>query len=143
MAKPGFESVAQYIAALPRPTQAALEQVRAVIRKAMPQGAEEVISYQIPAFRLPGGVVIFFAGWKEHVSIYPATGLVDEVLGDQLAPYRESKGTLRFPLSEPLPLKLIERVAKLKAKEHLARVKAKVQAKRSSPDPLALRSGER
>ncbi len=125
MAKPGFESVAQYIAAQPKPTQTALEQVRAVIRKAMPQGAEEVISYQIPAFRLPGGVVIFFAGWKEHVSIYPATGLVDEVLGDKLAPYRESKGTLRFPLSEPLPLKLIERVAKLKAKEHLARVKAK------------------
>mgnify|MGYP001559533954 CR=1 FL=1 len=109
-------TVAEYLAKQPRPAQAVLKKVRAIIRKAVP-GAQEVISYQIPAYKLPGGAVIYFAGWKEHFSLYPATGLVAEVLADELEPYKVSKGTVRFPLSEPVPVKLIERFAKLRAKE--------------------------
>lgn len=111
-----FKTVAEYLAKQPKPAQTVLKKVRAVIRKAVP-GAEEVISYQIPAYKLPGGAVIYFAGWKEHFSLYPATGLVAEVLGDELEPYKVSKGTVRFPFSEPVPVKLIERFAKLRAKE--------------------------
>ena len=99
-------TVAEYIAKKPRTIQPVLRRIRAVIRKAIP-GADEVISYQIPTYKLAGKTVIYFAGWTGHVSLYPASGLPAKVL----AKYQVSKGTLRFPLSEPLPVKLIERVS--------------------------------
>src|SRR5262245_7526284 len=116
MAKTGFKSVDEYIALQPAPMQRLLKRVRSTIRNAMP-GAEEVISYQIPAYKLHGRVVIYFAGWKEHYSVYPATGGLVAALKDDLAPYKLSKGTIRFPLSEPVPVKLIEQIAKFRAKE--------------------------
>jgi uncharacterized protein YdhG (YjbR/CyaY superfamily) len=82
-----------------------------------------VISYQIPAYKLPGGTVLYFAGWKQHFSLYPATGGLLRAFGDELAPYQVSKGTLRFPLSQPVPLKLIERIARFRAKEDAARAR--------------------
>ncbi len=116
MAKPDFKSVDDYIATQPDDVQSILRRVRTTIRKAMPS-AEEVISYQIPAYKLHGGAVIFFAGWKQHYSLYPATDRVIEVFKDDLAPYEVSKGTIRFPLSQPVPVKLIEAIAKLRAQE--------------------------
>jgi uncharacterized protein YdhG (YjbR/CyaY superfamily) len=65
-----------------------------------------VISYQIPAFRLHGAAVIYLAGWKQHYSLYPATGPLVAAFEDDLAPHEVSKGTIRFPLSEPVPVKL-------------------------------------
>jgi uncharacterized protein YdhG (YjbR/CyaY superfamily) len=96
--------------------QRTLRSVRAAIRRALP-GAEEGISYRIPVFKLGGRPVIYFAGWKEHYSLYPATGPVRAALKDELAPYDLSKGTIRFPLSEPVPVKLVGRIARLRAKE--------------------------
>ena len=117
MAKTDFTSVDAYIAAQPGPAQAALEQVRSTIRKALPR-ADEVISYQIPTYKVAGGVVLYFAGWKQHFSLYPATKRVLAELGDALAPYEvNDKGTIRFPLSGPVPERLIARIAKLRAKE--------------------------
>jgi len=116
MAKTDFTSVDDYIAAQPEEVRAVLRRVRGVIRKAVP-AAEEVISYQIPAYKLPGGRVIWFAGWKKHFSLYPATGRLVAEFKKELAPYTVSKGTIRFPLSEPVPAKLIERIAKFRAKE--------------------------
>jgi uncharacterized protein YdhG (YjbR/CyaY superfamily) len=127
MAKTGYKSVDEYIASQPKSVQATLRRVRSTIRKALPK-AEEVISYQIPAYRLPGGIVLFFAGWKEHYSIYPAIGGVVAAFQDDLAPYKISKGTIRFPLSEPVPTKLIERIAKFRAKAVAEREKAKAAA---------------
>lgn len=72
MAKAKYESVDEYIAAQPESVKALLERVRSVIRKAVP-GAEEVISYQIPAYKLHGSPMLYFAGWKQHYSLYPAT----------------------------------------------------------------------
>jgi uncharacterized protein YdhG (YjbR/CyaY superfamily) len=115
-ARSGLKSVDQYIATRPEDVQAILQNVRSAIRKAVPR-AEEVISYQIPAYKLPSGTVLWFAGWKQHYSLYPATDGVVEALRDSLAPYKVNKGTIRFPLSQPVPLKLIERIAKLRAKE--------------------------
>ncbi|HEY4762060.1 MAG TPA: DUF1801 domain-containing protein, partial [Candidatus Sulfotelmatobacter sp.] len=82
-------------------------------RKALP-GAEEVISYKIPAYRLHGGIVLYFAGWKQHYSLYPAGESMVSALKDQLASY---KVTIRFPLSEPVPVRLLERIAKFHAEE--------------------------
>ena len=116
MAKTDFKSVAEYLTTLPKQTRVVLQRVRAVIRKAVPTG-EEVISYQIPAVKLEGRALIYFAGWKEHYSLYPATEKVRASLERELADYEVRKGTIRFPLSEPVPGELIAKIAKIRAKE--------------------------
>jgi len=116
MAKTNFKSVDEYLATKPVAVRRTLGRMRRIIRRALP-GAEEVISYQIPAYRLNGRVVIYFAGWTEHVSIYPVTARLVEALGERIKPYVASKGTLRFPLSKPIPERLIARVATLRARE--------------------------
>ena len=124
MAKTDFQSVDEYIATQAPEKQPKLQRVRRTIRKALPQ-AEEGISYQIPAYKLDGTPVLYFAGWKEHFSLYPATGRLVEEFGDELARYVVSKGTIRFPLSQPVPVRLIERIARFRAEENDARQKAK------------------
>jgi uncharacterized protein YdhG (YjbR/CyaY superfamily) len=116
MAKTDFKSVDEYIASQPDPVQGILERVRSAICKAVPE-AEEVISYKIPTYKLPGGPVLYFAGWKQHVSLYPATANVVEAFRDEIAPYLVSKSTIRFPLSRPVPVKLIGRIARFRAME--------------------------
>ena len=116
MAKINYKSVDHYIAAQPEAVQSILERVRNIIRKAIPN-ADEAISYQIPTYKLNGRAVIYFAGWKQHYSLYPVSGLVKAAFPDELAPYEINKGTIRFPLSRPVPAKLIERIAKLRAEE--------------------------
>jgi uncharacterized protein YdhG (YjbR/CyaY superfamily) len=124
LAKTDFKSVDEYIATHPKDIQAILQRVRSAIRKALP-GAEEVISYQIPTYKLHGGYVVYFAGWKHHYSLYPATDHLVAAFKDELAPYKVSKGTIRFPLALPVPVKLIERIAKFRAKEATDRAQAK------------------
>jgi uncharacterized protein YdhG (YjbR/CyaY superfamily) len=124
MARTDFKSIDEYIATHPENVQAILERVRGILRRALP-GAEEVISYQIPALRLHGARVIYFAGWKQHYSLYPAGARLVAAFKDELAPYEISKGTIRFPLSEPVPVRLIGRIAKFLAKEAAERAKAK------------------
>ena len=149
MAKTDFKSVDAYIDSQPEASRAVLERVRGTIRKALPD-AQEVISYQIPAYRFPSGLVLFFAGWKEHYSLYPATEQLLEAFKDDLAPYEVNKGTIRFPLSQPIPVKLIERIAKFRAKEDAERAETKAVAKkaatkkspaRKSPARILLPSG--
>ena len=128
MAKTDFKSVDQYIAAQPEAVRGVLDRVRATIRKAVP-GAEEVISYQIPAYKLQGGTVLYFAGWKKHYSLYPATAELVAAFKEDLAPYEvNNKGTIRLPLSEPVPVKLIERIARFRAREVAGQAKAKAAA---------------
>jgi uncharacterized protein YdhG (YjbR/CyaY superfamily) len=128
-AKTDFKSVDEYIASRPLAVQSVLKRVRGIIRKALPK-AGEVISYQIPAYRLHGEVVIYFAGWKEHYSIYPAGDRLAAAFKDELEPYKLSKGTIRFPLSEPIPARLIERIAKFRAGEAAERAQTKAAAKK-------------
>lgn len=127
MGKSGFQSVDEYIASQPERVQGVFKRVRSAIRKAIP-GAEEVISYQIPAYKLHGRAVLYFAGWRQHYSLYPATGPIVAALQDELAPYEVAKGTIRFPLSRPVPVKLIERIARFRANEAAEREKAKAAA---------------
>jgi uncharacterized protein YdhG (YjbR/CyaY superfamily) len=128
MARTDFKSVDDYIASQPEAAQDMLGRVRRAIRKAVPD-AEEVISYQIPAYRAHGRVVIYFAGWKRHYSLYPATDSLVTAFEDELTPYTISKGTIRFPLSEDVPVKLIEDIARFRAKE--AAEHGKAEAARS------------
>jgi uncharacterized protein YdhG (YjbR/CyaY superfamily) len=125
--KANFQSVAEYISMQPTATQVALERVRSAIGKAVRE-AEECISYQIPAFKLNGRILLYFAGWKEHCSVYPASDAMMAAFPGELERYRVSKGTLRFPLSEPVPVKLIGRIAKFRAEELGTRKPAKAAA---------------
>ncbi|MBV9269099.1 MAG: DUF1801 domain-containing protein [Acidobacteriaceae bacterium] len=109
-------TVDEYIAGQPEAVQAVLEHVRSTIRKALPD-AEEVISYKIPAYKLHGSIVVYVAAWKRHYSLYPASERLVAALPGQLAAYTVSKGTIRFLLSDPVPTKLIGRIAKFRAKE--------------------------
>jgi uncharacterized protein YdhG (YjbR/CyaY superfamily) len=108
-----FETVDAYLASFPEEVRAILEQVRTTIRAAVP-GAEETISYDIPTFKVDGRPVVYFAGWKHHVSVYPIPE-VDEALEGELAPFLAAKGTLKFPLDRPIPYELIGRAAGLLA----------------------------
>jgi uncharacterized protein YdhG (YjbR/CyaY superfamily) len=128
MARTAFKSVDEYIAAHPREVQAILRRVRGAIRKAL-RAAEEVISYQIPAYKTAGGAVLYFAGWKRHYSLYPVTARLVAAFRNELAPYEVEKGTIRFPLSEPVPVELIERIAKFRAEETAERARAKASAR--------------
>ncbi len=104
-------TVDAYLAAQPDETRAILETVRQAIRGALPD-ANEVISYGIPAFRLPAGTVLFFAGWKKHWSLYPAGKELVDAFRQELAPYKvNEKGTIQFPLNAPVPVELVERIA--------------------------------
>ena len=125
MAKTDFKSVEEYITTHPEHVQSILQRVRSTIRKALP-GAKEVISYQIPTYKLPVGPVVSFAGWKQHYSLYAASGRLVAAFKDDLAPYEVHKATIRFPLSQPVPVKLIERIAKFRAKEAATRARAKL-----------------
>ena len=114
MAKTDFKSLDEYIAACPPESQAYLKQIRKLIHTLVPE-AKEKISYQIACFELSGRNLIHFAGWKKHVSLYPVPA-GSEAFERQIKPYVSDKGTVKFSLDEPLPIKLVERVIKL----HLA-----------------------
>ena len=124
MGKTAFKSVDEYIAAKPEHVQPILQEVRRAIHQALP-GAEEVISYRIPTYRLHGTYVVYFAGWKNHYSVYPATRLLAETFKGDLAPYTVEKGTVRFSLADPVPAKLIGRMAKFLANEARERARTK------------------
>ena len=129
MAKTDYKSVDEYIAAQPEAVQGILGDVRATLRKALPK-AQEVISYQIPAYKIDGAGVIYFSSWKKHYALYPASKTVASTFRKELAPYDLEKYTLRFPLTKPVPRTLIAAIAKLRAKEVAAEVEKKAAAKK-------------
>lgn len=113
-------TVDDYIAAQPPAVQRVLELLRETIRKAVPS-AEESISYRIPTYKLGGEPVLYFAAWKKHYSLYPASGRLLAAFEKDLAPYEVNKSTIRFSFEEPVPVKLIGRIAKFRAKEAAGR----------------------
>src|SRR3954451_24932571 len=113
-------SVREYLASKPKESRASLEAVRRAILKALPN-AQEGLAYQMPAYTLNGMGVLYFAGWTSHYSLYPASDALVEAFAKELAPYERSKGTLKFPLSEPVPVRLIERIPKFRGRQLTAR----------------------
>jgi uncharacterized protein YdhG (YjbR/CyaY superfamily) len=113
-----------YISQFPADVQAVLRDVREAIRRAAPE-AEEKISYQMPAFR-QHGILVYFAAWKKHVGLYPPIS-GDRALEKAIARYAGPKGNLQFPLDEPMPIALIERIVNLRVRQDTAKAEAKRQ----------------
>ena len=108
------KSVAEYIAAQPEAVRPKLEQVRDTIKRAVP-AAVEGIAYRMPAYKLHGKPMLYFAGFKEHYSLFAASGTFFAALEDELRGYKLRQGTVHSPLTKPVPVKLISRIAKLRA----------------------------
>jgi len=112
-------TIGEYIASFPSDVQEILQKIRATIRKAAPE-AEETISYGIPTFKLNGQYLIYFAGYKQHIAIYPVPE-GDADFNAAIAAYKSGKGTLQFPLDKPIPWRPIARIVKLSIQQNLAR----------------------
>ncbi len=112
-------SVEEYLAGLPEGSRAALEELRRTIKAAAPE-ATEAISYQMPAFKDQGRLLVSYAAFKDHCSLFPASGTVIETLGDDLKPYFSGKGTIRFTPDEPLPASLVRKVVEARLEENAA-----------------------
>jgi len=111
-------TIDEYIAGFPTGTQALLQQVRTTIKKAAPK-AEEAIKYAMPTFVLSGNLV-HFAAFKNHIGFYPAPTGIEE-FQDALAGYKTGKGSVQFPIDQPMPLKLIEKIVKRRVRQNLSK----------------------
>lgn len=116
-----MKTVNQYIAQFPPETQKLLQQVRDVIIQTAPD-AEESISYAMPAYKLNGKPLVYFAGYKKHIGFY-ATPTGHEAFKDELSKYKQGKGSVQFPITEPMPLDLIKRIVAFRVSENLAKAK--------------------
>lgn len=121
-------TVDEYIAVSIPEVKEYLERLRSSIKQAAPQ-AEEVISYEMPAYK-QNGIVVYFGGFTKHVSLFPGAEAI-EVFKEELAGYKTSKGTIRFSLDKPLPIGLIKKIVKFRVAENLA----KEQKKKTSKSP--------
>jgi uncharacterized protein YdhG (YjbR/CyaY superfamily) len=124
-----FKTVDDYIATLPPATKKILKEMKKVIKEAAPQ-AEEKISYNIPSFHF-NGVLVYFAAWREHVSIYPKSALMEKAI-PELAKYEGGKGTVQFPLDKPVPYGIIKKFVKFKLEEKLSKIKKTKKASSSN-----------
>lgn len=125
--KASFTSIDEYIATFPEDIQKILQQMRATIHAAAPD-AKEKISYQMPTFDLKGNLV-HFAAFKNHIGFYP-TPSGTEAFKAELARYQAGKGSIQFPLDEPMPLELITRIVKLRVAENLKKAEMKASKKK-------------
>jgi uncharacterized protein YdhG (YjbR/CyaY superfamily) len=110
------DTVAEYIARVPQPTRSLITKMRATIRSAVPREATEVISYGIPAFRSDKGVLVWYAAFSDHLSLFPTASVI-EAFKDDLRAFSTSKGTIQFPTNKPLPITLIKKIVKARASQ--------------------------
>lgn len=123
MAKTNFQSIDEYIAACPEQSQSYVQKIREIVKAVAPK-AKEKISYQIACFELNGKNLVHFAGWKKHVSLYPVPA-GSEAFNEEISNFADGKGTVKFPLVEPLPLKLIRQIVKYRVADNLQNSGAK------------------
>ena len=116
-----FKTMDEYIAKFPKNVRDVLEELMRVIRESAPK-AEETISYGMPAFKLNGKSLVFFAAWKNHVGFYPGSSAI-EAYKKELSPYKQSKGTVQFPLDKPIPFDLVKKIVKFRVKENESKKK--------------------
>ena len=116
-----FSTVDEYIALHPAPIRAGLDLLRKTIKTAAP-GAEEMISYQMPAYKL-NGMLAFFSATQNHYGFYPTASPII-AFREKLKPYETSKGAIKFPLDKPIPVRLVTEIVKWKAKENLLKARA-------------------
>jgi len=116
--KKRFETIDEYIATFPRNVRDILEDLRRIIRESAPK-SEETTSYGIPTFDLNGRHLVHFAAYKNHIGFYPTSSGITQ-FKKELSPYELSRGTVRFPINEPIPLDLIRKIVQYRAREILA-----------------------
>ena len=117
------QTIDDYIQSFPSDIQKILQKVRNTIRKAAP-GAVEVISYQMPTFKLNGKNLVHFAAWKSHIGFY-ATPSGNAAFKKELSKYKGAKGSVQFPITEPIPYDLIEKIVVFRVKESVGKKKDK------------------
>lgn len=124
MEKTSFKNVDEYISGFPENVIPLLEEMRTTIKEAAPK-AEEVISYQMPAYKY-FGILVYFAAYKNHIGFYPtASGI--EAFKNELSKYKAAKGSVQFPLDKPLPRTLISKIVKFKVKQNVSKAESKMQ----------------
>lgn len=122
-----FATIDEYIATYPDEIQIILQELRATINAAAPDAIEK-ISYQMPTFAQNGNLV-YFGAWKKHIGLYPVTSTVRKAFETELSHYENTKGTVKFPLDQPLPLDLISKMVKFRVAENLEQAKQKARKK--------------
>src|SRR5271167_3010920 len=108
---PAPKNVDEYLAGVPEPARSTLNKIRSAIRAAVPPEATETISYRIPAFKYNKGVLVWFAAFSDHCSLFPTASVI-EAFKNELAGFSTSKGTIHFPTDKPLPIALIKKLVK-------------------------------
>jgi uncharacterized protein YdhG (YjbR/CyaY superfamily) len=114
----------EYIANFPEDVQKMLAEVRTAVKKTAPD-AEETMSYNMPTFKMNGDILIYFAGWKNHISLYPFSVEMETSFKEATAYKTSGKGTIQFPVNKPLPIDLITKIVKFRMKENSKEVKTK------------------
>src|SRR5690554_2063548 len=122
----GYKDIDEYIARFPEDIKEKLMRIRKTVRHAAPEAIEK-ISYQMPTFYLEGNLV-HFAAFKSHIGFYPTPSGITS-FEDELTPYKRSKGSIIFTLSEPIPYNLIEKIVKFRVKENLEKARTKKRKK--------------
>ena len=117
----------EFITKQPAEVQAILQKIRAIIQKSAP-GAEEAMAYGIPTFKLNGRNLVHFSAFKEHIGFYPTPSGI-EAFKKELSAYEGAKGSVKFPLSKPIPYALITKIVKFRVKEELEKAKGKKKTK--------------
>ncbi|MDP4116489.1 MAG: DUF1801 domain-containing protein [Bacteroidota bacterium] len=122
-----FKTVDEYLSALPPKVKAMMKELRDTIKQAAPE-AEEIISYNMPAFKFYG-VLVYFAAHKNHIGFYPGSKSVIEAFKNELTGFETSKGTVRFSFDKKLPVNLISDIVKFRVNQNLAKAALKKQKK--------------
>ena len=120
-----FKTINEYQSAFPPKVKNLLKDLRKAIKQASPE-AEELISYNMPAFKYHG-ILVYYAAHKEHIGFYPGSSVINEVFKDDLIDYETSKGTIKFPFEKVIPVRLVKKLVTYKAKQNLERAKSKVE----------------
>jgi uncharacterized protein YdhG (YjbR/CyaY superfamily) len=117
-----FKTVDEYLSAVPANTKGILEKLRKTIKQVAPQ-AEELISYNMPAFKL-NGMLVYYAAYKDHIGFYPTPSGI-EAFKKELSDYEGAKGSIKFPIDRPIPFDLISKIVKFRVRENLEKAGAK------------------
>lgn len=123
-----YPDIDHYLSVLPDAAKARLQEMREIIRKAAPE-ATETISYNMPAFRYKGKILVYFAAFKNHVSLFPGNSTLIKLFENDLKAYRTTKGTIHFELDKPVPADLVEKLVQFRVRENMEKASAKKNKK--------------
>lgn len=121
MKKTNYQSIDEYIGTFPDDIQSRLESMRQIIKSVIP-GAIETISYQIPTFKINNKNIVHFSAYKKHIGLYPGSSAIEH-FKEELSQYKWSKGTVQFPLDNPIPSELVKKIVIFRARENQSQIK--------------------